>query len=159
MTYEYKKLKIRTDNLSEEKQTLSIFGWEVENQDIGELNTIVYLRRDIDVPYYEEVLKLEKEWNRKMSVSPLIIYILMAITAVLLTVFLVLNFFIQLTTLSSVLSIVLLVSAGATFLGGSLTFILEMMKVQRNLPQYYEKRREFAEKIERIKHDHEVIQS
>ena len=159
MTYEYKKLKIRTDNLTEEKQTLSIFGWEIENQDIGELNSIIYLRRDIDTPYYEEVTKLEKEWNRKMSFKPLPVYILMAVTGLLLTVFLILNFFMKLVTIDSLPSIIVLVSAGATFLAGSLTFILEMMKVQKNLPQYYEKRHEFAEKIERIKHDHEVIQS
>ena len=159
MTYEYKKLKIKTEGINEEKKTLSLFGWEVDDQDIGEVNSVLYLKRDMDVPYYQELKNLEKEWNHKMSFKPLPVYILMAVTGVLFTAYLILNFIAKVITLQSVPGIILLSAGGLTFLAGSLTFILEMMKVQKNLPQYFEKRREYAEKIESIKHDHEVIPS
>lgn len=148
---ETKTIKIDNNQLVESIKTLEVFEWKVVNKDVGPYKSILTLERETDTPYYSKLVEYEKEWNKQMVIKNTAVYVFLAIALVILTTAGIMKFvFLNDKTIGYV--VYGLLGGGLFFfLLGALFFYLNIKKMQKNIPLYFEKRREFMLKIKELK--------
>ena len=150
---ETKVLKIKLEELDESIKTESVFDWKVKDKNIGSYNAIVTFERETDVPYYAEMIQKEKEWHKTMDVKYVPVYILLAIAVIVLTSAAGVRLFTKGLEYSNIIVFSLLGLGFAVFAVGGLVFYLKVKKVQKTLPFYFEKRREYMLEMEKLRND------
>ena len=150
---EYLTKKVITSDLEETIETYKIFGWEVSDKSILGYKTMVVFNRDTDMPHYQEIVALEKKWNKETDFPAWPTYLFIILALLTITVYLIVSVLTGFTDkLLYFLSIML--PGLVFFMLGAGYFYLRTHKIQKIIETYYEKRREYRLEIERIKGDH-----
>ena len=148
---ETKVLKIRNEDLDESIKTEAVFDWKVVNKEMGAYKTTVSFERENDVPYYDEMIAKEKEWHKQMDIKYYPVYILLAIALLVLTSSAVVRLALRGFEYLNIIVFSLLGLGFAIFVAGGLTFYFIIKKVQKTLPLYYEKRRDYMLEMEKLR--------
>ena len=149
---EFKTKKVLTSDISEVNVTESVFGWEAYDEEKGSYKSKIFYKRDNSMPYYQEITSYEKKWRKDMEPSPILSYIFLGVAVLFITVYLFLGLIFKGDdSLKLTFFLSLMVPGLAFFILGTVFSLLRIRKIQKNLPTYFERRREIKEKIEQLK--------
>lgn len=147
---EYLVKKIVTNDLDESIKTYSIFDWKVTNKEINGYKTTVTFVRETDKPYYNELVKLEKKWNKETNFPAWPSYAFVLIAFLIFTAYLIVSF---ITNFQDKLTFFLaFMIPGLVFLFLAVVyFFIRTKKIEKIIASYYDKRHEYNLESKKIR--------
>ena len=146
-------LKIEKNNYPQFKDQKAIFGWSVIKEDSIDDNTLeITMVRDDSVPYYSELIILEKDYfSKPVNWFPIII-VFVSLALVLLTLFAIFKFVVKNSGIPEALLYVFLFSGmGFTILSLVICFLFSRRTLASAEETQKEKDETFAKKVEELK--------
>ena len=147
--------KVKNNEIDDTIQTMATFDWNLISKDINGYKTVLTFEREKDTPYYQEVISLEKKWKKETSFPSWPNYLLVLVSFILITIYLV--FLLNskddegklLFNITHFLSFML---PGLIFLLLAVLYtIIRGRKIRYIIENYYEKRREYQLLINSLK--------
>lgn len=147
---EYLTKKIVTNDLDESIKTYAVFDWKVSSKEILGYKTLVTFVRNTDAPYYQQIVELEKKWNKETTVPSWPGYLLLVLTFLTVSTYLIVSIITgfqnkKLYFFSIMLPGLILLMLASTY------FMIRGKKIEKILVTYYDKRHEYDLKIKEIK--------
>ncbi len=154
---EYKKEKINNSDLDETIKTNEIFKWVVTTKETKSNKTTVYFQRETDIPHYEEIVSLEKQFKKETTASSVPTYVFVIITLVFMTLYLICSWLLPDDSYNLTLFLALMVPGLVFLLLAFLFMYIRIKKIQKIIPVFLEKRRDYKIKVESLTNGNEEI--
>ncbi len=147
---EYKKEKINNADLDQTIETRQVFKWTVTGKEPKSNKTTVYFQRDTDIPHYDEIVSLEKQFNKETTASPVPTYIFIGITVVFMTMYLIFSWILSDDSYNVTFFFTFMVPGLVSLIIAFIFMYIRVKKIQKIIPVFLEKRRDYRIKIESL---------
>ena len=148
---EAKIRKVSTEEVDSVITGMAIFDWKVIKKEINGTRSVLTFERDENVPYYDEMVKKEKAYEKETNPSSLLIYIFVGLALVLMTTYLIVSSLNGGFAFDNIYFYAIMIPGLVSFLLSALFLFLRVKKIQKILANFYERRREVSLEMEELR--------